>query len=106
MMNMVEPVGVEYCDFITIKGKQDKAKLKIPFILRGLTRNKYNYEPSQSCANIVTHSHSKLALKGPEPSSPKLEQYKGKTLAISSSKGAKLVTNVATTSYSILDQLQ
>ena len=90
VINMVEPVGVEYCDVITIKGKQDNPKPKTPFILRGPSSNKFDHESSQTCANTITHSHVKLVLKGPSlSSSAKLEQHKDKTLAGPFGKGAK-----------------
>ena len=78
---MVEPVGVDYCDVITIKGKQDKVKPKIPLVLRGPTSNTSNNESSQTCANPIMRSHAKLVLKGPRPSAPKIEQHKDKALA-------------------------
>ena len=46
VINMVEPIDVEYCDVITIKGKQDNVKLKTPFVLRGPTSNTSDYEAS------------------------------------------------------------
>ena len=103
VINMVEPIDVEYCDFIIIKGRKDNAKLKTPFFLRGPALNKSNYELSQSCANTVTCSHANLVLKGLVPSSPELEQHKDKILAGLSDKGEKHTTNVVASNYSILD---
>ena len=106
IVHMVELVGVEYCDVITIKGKQDKTKPNTPFVLKGPTSNTSDNESSQICANVVTCSCAKLILKGPVPSSPKLEQHKDKPLASPSRKGTKIATTSMPTSYSILDQLQ
>ena len=33
---MVEPVDDQYCNVITIKGKDDAPKRKTPFVLKGL----------------------------------------------------------------------
>ena len=104
---MVELVDVEYCNVITIKGKEDNPKPKTPFVLRGPSSNRPQSESSQTCANAVTRSRAKLVLKGPAPSpSAEVEQHKDKALAGPSGKGMKTTTNTTTTSYSILDQLQ
>ena len=68
VINMVEPVDVEYCNIITIKGKEDNPKHNIPFFLRGPSSNKPKSASSQTCANAVTHSRAKIVLKGPTPS--------------------------------------
>ena len=52
---MVEPVDVEYCNVITIKGKQDNPKPKIPFFLRALLQidlslNLHKIVPTLLCA--------------------------------------------------------
>ena len=100
-------MGVEYCDVITIKGKQDNSKPKTPFVLRCPSSNKSESESSQTCATVVTRSRAKLVLKGPMPSpSAEIEQHKDKALAGPFGKGAKPTMNVAAASYSILDQLQ
>jgi hypothetical protein len=106
IINMVEPMGFEYCDVITIKGKQDKTKSKTPFVLKVPTSNTIDNTPSQQCANAVTCSCAKLVLKGPAPSTPNPEQQKYKTLAGPSGKGLKITTNPNATSYSVLEQLK
>ena len=73
---MIEPMDFKHCDIIMIKGKHDNTKLKTPFVLRNATSLTTNQEQSQSCANIVTHSHAKIVLKGPTPSSPKIDQHR------------------------------
>ena len=100
-------MGVEYCDVITIKGKQDNSKPKTPFVLRGPSSNKSDSESSQTCANAIMRSCAKLVLKGPAPSpSTEIKQHKDKALVGPSRKGVKTTTNSVATSYSILDQLQ
>ena len=81
-------------------------KQKTPFILRGIMPSTSDHEKSQSCANIVTHSHAKIVLKGLATSTLELEQHKDKPLVGPFGKDAKLATFSAATSYSILDQLQ
>ena len=103
---MVKPVGVEYNDVITIKGKQDKTKPKTPFVLRGPNSTISDNESSQTCTNIVMHSCTKLVLRGPTPSDPELEQHKDKPLTGPSRKGIKLATTYVPASYNIIDQLQ
>ena len=105
VINMVEFVDFEYYNVIMIKGKQENTKPKISFILRGATSTTTDKEPSQSCANIVTHSHAKIVLKGPPPSTPKSEQYKEKPLVGPSRNGTNIATYFSATSYNILDQL-
>ena len=100
---MVELVGFEYCDIITIKAKQDKTKIKTPFVLRVPTSNTSNNKSSQNCANVITHSCEKLVLKGLAPSTPELEQHKDKPLTSPSGKGTKLAKNSMPASYNILD---
>ena len=39
-------MDVEYCDVITIKGKDDSAKSKTPFFLRGTVSSKHEQEQS------------------------------------------------------------
>lgn len=106
VINMVEPVGFEYCDVITIKGKQYNTKSKTPFVLKGPTSNTTDNTSSQQCANAVTCSHAKLVVKGPMPSTPNPEQTKDKILAGPFGKGAKLTMNPNATSYSVLEQLK
>lgn len=102
IVHMVEPMGFEYYDVITIKGKQDHTKT----LLRGPSPKTLDSKSSQSYANTVTCSCAKLVLKEPTPSALELEQNKEKPLVGLSGKGAQLVTFSATTSYNILDQLQ
>ncbi len=106
VIHMVEPIDFEYCDIITIKGKQDNDKPKTPFVLRGPTSNNMDNASSQHCANTITHSDAKLVLKGPTPPTSNLEQHKDKALAGPSGKGAKHMTKLTVTSYSVLDQLK
>lgn len=49
VINMVEPMGFEYCDVITIKGKQDNTKSMKPFILKGPTSNTMNNTFTTMC---------------------------------------------------------
>ena len=75
--------------------------------MRGPSSNQSEFESSQTCANAVTRSRAKLILKGPAPSpSTELEKHKDKALAGPSGKGMKTTTNIAVSSYNILDQLQ
>ena len=106
VINMVEPMDFEYCDIITIKGKQEKTKPKTLFFLRDPTTNTTDNTSSQHCANAIMFSHTKWVLKDPSPSTPDLEQHKEKTLVGASSRGAKLTKNSVATSYSVLDQLK
>ena len=61
---------------------------------------------SQSCANIVTCSHAKIVLKGPIPSTPKVDHHKDKPIASPSIKNKKITTSSISENYSILEQLQ
>ena len=108
IINTVEPIDVEYYDVITIKGKQDNAKPKKHFFLRDPSLKKSDGESSETYANAVTCSCAKLVLKGPVPSSSfaKIEQHKDKAFVGPSRKCLKPTMNVASASYSIIDQMQ
>lgn len=103
VINMVEPIYFDYCNIITIRGKQDNTKPKTPVVLRGATSTTSDNEPLQYCANAIMHSHAKVVLKGLVPLDPNLEQHKDKPLTSPSSKGTKVTTSSRNSSYSILD---
>ena len=46
VINMIEPVDVDLCNVVTIKGKQDNSKPKTPFVLRGPSSNQSEFESS------------------------------------------------------------
>lgn len=54
VIGMIEPVGVEYCDVITIKGSDNAPKPKTPFILRSSVSCSSESEQPQDYANVVT----------------------------------------------------
>lgn len=106
VINMVEPIDVEYYDVITIKGSEDYPRPKIMFVLHGLVSQSSESEQSLVCANVVTWSHAKIVLKGPEPSTSTPKQSIDTATIGLANKNSKLVPTPANANYSILDQLQ
>ena len=103
---MVEPVDDQYCNVITIKGKDDAPKRKTPFVLKGPTSNASNMIPTDACSNVVTQSCARIVLKYPEPSATTSNPTTEKTAIGPTNKASKLVPLTTTANYNILDQLK
>ena len=106
IIHMVEPIDDQYCNVITIKGKEDAPKCKNPFVLKGPLSDTFDMTPSDACANTVIRSRARIELKGLEPSATMSNPTTNKTTVSSTGKTSKLVPLTNTASYSILDQLQ